>query len=299
MLTPAASPADNQHMERNALLVVRNAVALGFCVVLGISAPATAQPQATLEVLDRQGDYYWVVETAVDGSRKGGWVSAQVPLDGIDRNALRPIPSTGPVQAAPPPAALPDATAAVAPQPPAITKARVAQPPSPGSGAKAPLARRGFWFSAGLGVGLGDCDTCVKRETGPTGGLSLGGSIGDHVLLGVGTAGWAKYLPDEEVTVSGGILDFRVRVYPVASSGFFLTGGLGVGGIAERADFSAGPGVAAVTYSETGAGALFGIGWDLRVGRNVSLTPFYNGFAVSTETFTGSVAQFGLGITIH
>jgi hypothetical protein len=72
---------------------------------LGIASTAAAQSNSTqskLEVLSRQGDYYWIVETAPDGSRKGGWVNVQVPLDRIDRNALQPIPPQGAVQAAPP-----------------------------------------------------------------------------------------------------------------------------------------------------------------------------------------------------
>ena len=129
-LAPTTSPADSQHMDRIALLLVRAATAFTFCVVLGTSAPAIAQPQATLEVQGRQGDYYWVVETAVDGSRKGGWVSAQVPLDGIDRNALRPIPSTGPVQPTPPPVTVQAAPAAPA-VPAAQTQAATATPPVP------------------------------------------------------------------------------------------------------------------------------------------------------------------------
>ena len=46
-------------------------------------------------------------------------------------------------------------------------------------------------------------------------------------------------------------------------------------------------------------GRSFGLGWDIRVGRNVSLTPFYNGFAVQTANADGNVAQIGLGVTIH
>ena len=33
--------------------------------------------------------------------------------------------------------------------------------------------------------------------------------------------------------------------------------------------------------SEFGVGLMLGLGWDIRVGRNVSLTPFWNGFAMS------------------
>jgi hypothetical protein len=81
-----------------------------LCVVLGLATTVAAQtppaPQPTLEIQGRQGEYYWVVETAPDGSRRGGWVSASVPLDRIDRSALQPIPALpapprSPVQRAP------------------------------------------------------------------------------------------------------------------------------------------------------------------------------------------------------
>ena len=44
---------------------------------------------------------------------------------------------------------------------------------------------------------------------------------------------------------------------------------------------------------------MIGAGWDLRVGRNVSLTPFYNGFAMRSSLFDANVGQIGLGVTIH
>jgi len=44
---------------------------------------------------------------------------------------------------------------------------------------------------------------------------------------------------------------------------------------------------------------MVGLGWDLRVGRNVSLTPFYNGFAMNNDTVDANVSQLGLAATIH
>jgi hypothetical protein len=148
-----------------------------------------------------------------------------------------------------------------------------------------PQTREGFWFNAGLGLGSLGCDNCVGRENGLSGNLSLGGKISDRVLLGVGTTGWAKSEGGETLTV--GTLDARVRFYPVLKSGFFLTGGLGVGDVSFAGD------------SEFGLGVVLGIGWDIRVGRNVSLTPFYNGFAMRSSVADANVGQLGIGITIH
>src|SRR5688500_11770404 len=63
-----------------------------FCIALLTATTAVAQSQSTLEIGTRQGNYYWVVETAADGTRRGGWVAVNVPLDAIDRNALKPLP---------------------------------------------------------------------------------------------------------------------------------------------------------------------------------------------------------------
>jgi hypothetical protein len=82
-------------------------------------------------------------------------------------------------------------------------------------------------------------------------------------------------------------VDVRVRVYPVRRSGFFITGGFGVGTFA------------VADIAEVGRGLVFGFGWDVRVSRNISLTPFYNEFAMSTWLVDANVAQVGLAITIH
>lgn len=143
--------------------------------------------------------------------------------------------------------------------------------------------REGFWFNAGLGYGSLGCDGCSDRWNGGSGGLSLGRAISPRLLLGVGTTGWAR--TDTELTV--GTLDARVRFYPSETSGFFLTGGLGLGALSSGG------------VNEVGLGAVLGLGMDIRVGRNVSLTPFWSGFATRSSTFDANVGQLGLGITIH
>ena len=49
---------------------------------------------------------------------------------------------------------------------------------------------------------------------------------------------------------------------PHLPCGFFLTAGVGVGTVSYADE------------SESGLGVLIGIGWDVRLGRNISLTPF-------------------------
>src|SRR5690606_1999339 len=95
----------------------------------------------------------------------------------------------------------------------------LAQAPDP-----APLTqeRSGFWANVGFGYGSLGCQDCDGREGGLSGGLSLGRTVSDRLLLGIGTTGWTKEVAGERLSV--GTLDFRVRFYPVASSGFFITG---------------------------------------------------------------------------
>lgn len=169
-------------------------------------------------------------------------------------------------------------------------QASVPQPTDQASPARNPHAREGFWFNGGLGFGSLGCGTCTERAGGASGGLSLGGTLSDRVLLGVGTTGW--YRSEEGVTLSVGTVDARLRFYPNVRSGFFLTGGVGLGSISA--------GVAGLgTETETGLGVMLGLGWDIRVSPNVSLTPFWNGSAVRTRNADANFGQIGLGVTIH
>lgn len=157
--------------------------------------------------------------------------------------------------------------------------------------AQHPQTRNGFWFNVGLGYGSLGCDNCGDRVGGVSGGLSLGGVLTPNILFGVGTTGWTKDESGDRLTV--GTLDARFRFYPKAVSGFFITTGLGLGSI--RASSSSFGGSA----SETGFGLMLGLGWDIRVGNNLSLTPFWNGFAVRSSSADANVGQLGLGLTIH
>ena len=151
-------------------------------------------------------------------------------------------------------------------------------------------AREGFWFNVGLGYGSLGCADCDGREGGFSGGLALGGTLSQKVLIGGGTNGWTKSQDGGTLTV--GTLTAQVRFYPSATGGFYLLGGLGIGTVSAALS---GYG----SDSETGFAALLGLGYDIRVGKNVSLTPFWNGFAVTTSNTDANVGQIGLGVTIH
>ena len=150
--------------------------------------------------------------------------------------------------------------------------------------------RQGFWFSGGLGMGSLGCDNCgTTRENGLTGDVSLGGTLSRRWLLGVGTSGWSKSEQGGRLTVA--TLDARVRFYPWTTGGFFVTGGIGGASVRES--------VSGISATESGVGALFGIGYDYRVARNASITPYWNGFGMRNNNTDANVGQIGLAITLH
>lgn len=156
--------------------------------------------------------------------------------------------------------------------------------------AQAQNARDGFWFSGGLGYGTLGCKDCSGRTGSISGNLSVGGTISPRFLLGAGLSGWTK--SEQGATLSVGLVDARVRFYPQAHGGFFLTGGVGVGTVTgEIVGFG--------SNTETGLGMLLGMGWDVRVAKNVSMTPFWNGYAMQNNNTDANVGQVGLAVTLH
>jgi hypothetical protein len=170
-----------------------------------------------------------------------------------------------------------------------------------------PQERRGFWigFGGGYGSAKVSCDDCEggDREGSFTGFLKLGGTLNQRVLLGVEANGWIK--EQDGATVTLGSFTGTVTFYPQATSGFFLKGGVG----ASYVDNEFRDGSLTTTLSKTGWGVLAGIGYDVRVGRNISITPSVNYYygqpgdlSFEGETIGGwkqNVIDFGVGITFH
>jgi hypothetical protein len=151
-------------------------------------------------------------------------------------------------------------------------------------------ARDGFWFNGGLGYGSLGCDDCSDREGGLVGTLSFGGTVSQKVLLGGSTFAWTK--SEDGVTLTTSAVTGTIRFYPSETSGFYLLGGLGVGRI--DVEFSG-----AGSADETGGAAALGLGYDIRMGDNVSLTPFLHGVGLSFDGGDANFNQLGLSITTH
>jgi hypothetical protein len=150
--------------------------------------------------------------------------------------------------------------------------------------------RNGFWFGAGLGYGSLGCDGCAGDRTGGSSGyIKLGGTLNQHLLLGVETNGW--YKSESGTTLTQGNVSGAAYWYPSATSGLFLKGGVGYAVL--NADTFYGSG------STNGWGAIAGLGYDLRVGSNTSITPTANWFRGDFANGSTDVFQFGLGLTLH
>ena len=94
------------------------------------------------------------------------------------------------------------------------------------------------------------------------------------------------------MTATMGTLTALVEFYPSSTGHFFLNGGLGTA-LIEVAD-----GVA--SSSESGAGSVLGLGYDVRVGRDANITPYLNGVVGAFDN-GGSMkfSQIGIGFSWH
>jgi hypothetical protein len=143
------------------------------------------------------------------------------------------------------------------------------------------------------------CST--DRTSGSAGYLRLGGTLSPIFQLGGESNGWFHSSGGVDETL--GFASFIANIYPSRAGAFFLK--VGIGGMSYRAD----DGVAVITA--TAPSGSLGAGYDIRVGRNFSLTPFINslatsavsfkvgGVTITTDDFKVNLVQIGLGVTWH
>ena len=144
--------------------------------------------------------------------------------------------------------------------------------------------RQGFWIGGGLGYGSLGCEGC-DRMGAPSGYLKLGGTLRQNILLGVETNGWTKSELGARLTM--GNVSGAVYWYPMVTNGLFVKAGAGYSVLDDS------------FASTSGFGLLGGVGYDVRVGRNLSVTPVANWFRGSFDGGSANVLQIGLGVTSH
>lgn len=172
-----------------------------------------------------------------------------------------------------------------------------------GVAAQHPQTRKGFWIAFGLGFGSAQlkCDACsFDREGGGVGHIRLGGTLNEKLLLGGDVTAWTKDI--EGVTFSLGNVSFIAQYYPTATGGLFLKGGAGFSTIQASEGGNEARG--------EGFGLSAGLGYDIRVGRNISLTPLadfvfggsrdlqYQGSTL-VPGLSFNAITLGLGVTFH
>jgi hypothetical protein len=164
--------------------------------------------------------------------------------------------------------------------------------------------RQGFWIGLGLGAGSAgvDCGSCsTDRSTALSGHLRLGGTLSQSLLLGFESNAWVD--SDQGVDQTLGFGSAVLIWYPGRTGAFFLK--VGVGAMSYNASSSLGD------LTATAPAGSLGLGYDFHVGRNMSVTPFFNSLATSevafkfngsgsgTSDLTVNLIQFGVGVTWH
>lgn len=160
--------------------------------------------------------------------------------------------------------------------------------------------RSGFWLSGGLGAGSesfnGNDGLGWSDDTG--GGvafLKLGGTVSRSFLVGVEGNVWGAryYGPNYDRSLAS--LMVVGQWYPAPATGFWLRGGLGWA----RDDLEVYSGSSRVTSHLNGTAFAVGLGYDIPVGRKVSITPLLDFQAQRYRDHDERIVAFGLGITLH
>lgn len=166
-------------------------------------------------------------------------------------------------------------------------------------------ARQGFWIGFGLGVGSAavECSTCSSdRFTGGSGYFRLGGTLSQSFLLGFEMNGWSHTEAGVEEAMA--LASLVAQWYPSRGGALYLK--FGLGGMAYVADDGTDE------LSAAGPAAIIGLGYEFRVTRNMSVTPFINSMAsgntevrlndqvVATNVdMSLNLVQIGVGLTWH
>jgi hypothetical protein len=175
----------------------------------------------------------------------------------------------------------------------AVFLAALVAVPNPCRAQAQPQTREGFFIGVGVGLGSFGCEGCGNRETGIAGHLELGGTVGPSLLLGLETTGWTKERGGARLTQTN--VSAIAQYYPVAASGLFLRAGVGVSWL----EASASTGSFTVTAGDGGLGLTGGLGYDVRLAPNLSISPYA---MVAWGDVAGGGAdnlQIGAGVTWH
>lgn len=133
--------------------------------------------------------------------------------------------------------------------------------------------RRGFWLAGGFGYGKESfrfgSDPFVDHAEKPVFAFRLGGTPNESLRLGAEVVSLVNPMTDDEgygITETLTSINLIGQFYPIRSAGLFLKGGAGIGVSATSVEFGN-------TLAETGFAVQYGVGYDIRLGRSLALTP--------------------------
>ena len=173
-------------------------------------------------------------------------------------------------------------------------------------------AHRALWGGFGIGGGVNLTDTFGGGSLwGFSGYGRIGGTLSQRVLLGAESSGWIG--SRDGVDYSRGNVSALLLFYPSPRGGLYLKGGVGVSYV--TTSISSSTTIDGVLYfnsvseSSGGFGATAGVGYDVRLGRNIYLVPAIDWYlqAVGSETSsvfgtlpgTNNQISFSLGLVWH
>ena len=150
-----------------------------------------------------------------------------------------------------------------------------------------PHFRHGFWLEGSLGWGEEQYkfanDPYTETLGKPTFGLRLGGTVGPHLRLGGEWNIWSnnyQNLDDlnnpVDVNETLNAILAIARVYPTKGLGLFGKGGVGLGITHAGVEFGN-------STSETGLAYSAGLGWEIKLGKQIFFTPAVDWYWSSYE----------------
>ena len=181
-----------------------------------------------------------------------------------------------------------------------LAPALTAQEPPPGLVEVKESGRQGLWFGVGLGAGRESNDFSGGAGYSsafyrPTLSVRVGGTVSSHLRLGGEFLSWINEQGDATESLNSLLL--VAQLYPLAFTGLYLKGGLGLG--RNAVNFYDG-----FNIGESGFAALVGAGYELQVGHRVYLNPVvdlvgqsYGGRAGGS--YRERLINFGLGVLIQ
>jgi len=159
--------------------------------------------------------------------------------------------------------------------------------------------RQGFFIGFGLGGGGGQVSG-NDNVNGGSGWLTLGGTLSPKVRLAGDFQGFS---PNDNSDFEMGTSTVAVLFYPSAGGNFFLKGGVGAAEVSISGPGPDGSGI--------GFGSMMGAGYDIMVGKKISITPQFTIFGGKTGDIEDSggtpiandvdfgVATFSIGVVFH